>query len=741
MKKLLTVLIILIFAITALADNTVYLYEGWNLISSELRLSDDCELGSPPWIINPEAYDYVLPADVATFRQQNPTYMTQTAVWIYIKNSGGCYGFISPTPISAGSRRDFKANKWGFLAVTKYLKDIRFTDLQDPRFDPTVTSPNYGTCNFVKAVYFDNPSNSWKDVRPGVLPYGMGMLAKSSNDCAHYFKTHAKHLDWSDSVEVKIGEGFSTTDSLGNSHQFRLDKVRSTGAGLVYEKDPNPGADDVYYTGEPEPEEEPIPDRTQCIEGNDPELTLDKNYLVVNRGDKTAAYFQFFKVEEKDGFAGAKIQVTTFKQWIKNPKGFNKRIEVELSSEEDLGAGCYKGKLMAGLYSCDFYYSSTDEILQVVQTNQCPNLVVDKADFDSDGDGVLDHDDAFPLDENEWEDSDNDGVGDIMDEFPNDGNKQGGCHYVPNPYNRCIDPKDACGDDHGDTSTCIYPFEMIEDGDWTADEITGTFTFPGGAPLDFPEEGCFCVTPKAAANLVIIGIADDKFKLDKDDDTTIVFTNPSTGASVTSTKAKLKEGLTVISGNTKTLYIADEECIDVSAYTVSTDTSTSVINPIATSKGIESKEFAFQSATWNNVQVNTDYGTGTQVDIDTGPGVGDSFSSTSIKLTKENGVAYTAKRTYGSSQAIGVRLVTFSADRFNYECYMKKISSTEIQVLKSETCPNVRRLTENQITQIFAPPEEEPECEEDDDCDEGYVCENEECVEEEEGEEGDWTWG
>ena len=41
-------------------------------------------------------------------------------------------------------------------------------------------------------------------------------------------------------------------------------------------------------------------------------------------------------------------------------------------------------------------------------------------DVDSDGDGRLDRDDAFPDDPAEWADSDGDGVGDNGDRFPND---------------------------------------------------------------------------------------------------------------------------------------------------------------------------------------------------------------------------------------------------------------------------------------------------------------------------------
>ena len=45
------------------------------------------------------------------------------------------------------------------------------------------------------------------------------------------------------------------------------------------------------------------------------------------------------------------------------------------------------------------------------------------SDVDSDMDGVLDGDDAFPNDPNETTDSDSDGVGDNADQFPNDPNE------------------------------------------------------------------------------------------------------------------------------------------------------------------------------------------------------------------------------------------------------------------------------------------------------------------------------
>jgi hypothetical protein len=44
-------------------------------------------------------------------------------------------------------------------------------------------------------------------------------------------------------------------------------------------------------------------------------------------------------------------------------------------------------------------------------------------DYDRDGDGFNDVEDAFPEDPGEWNDSDGDGVGDNADAFPNDSSR------------------------------------------------------------------------------------------------------------------------------------------------------------------------------------------------------------------------------------------------------------------------------------------------------------------------------
>jgi len=69
--------------------------------------------------------------------------------------------------------------------------------------------------------------------------------------------------------------------------------------------------------------------------------------------------------------------------------------------------------LMAGLMACE------EEKLENIEDSG----VVEEAEPDSDGDGVVDSEDAFPEDPEESKDSDEDGVGDNSDAFPDDPNE------------------------------------------------------------------------------------------------------------------------------------------------------------------------------------------------------------------------------------------------------------------------------------------------------------------------------
>ena len=118
-------------------------------------------------------------------------------------------------------------------------------------------------------------------------------------------------------------------------------------------------------------------------------------------------------------------------------------------------------------------------------------------DIDSDGDGVLDGQDAFPNDSSETTDSDGDGVGDNADVFPNDGTQTtdtDGDGYGDNPTGNNADafPNDATqttdsdGDGYGDNPTGnnadAFPADGTEwadtDGDGVGDNADA---FPNDA--------------------------------------------------------------------------------------------------------------------------------------------------------------------------------------------------------------------------------------------------------------------
>ena len=85
------------------------------------------------------------------------------------------------------------------------------------------------------------------------------------------------------------------------------------------------------------------------------------------------------------------------------------------------------------------------------------NAVVHNPSFlDSDKDGIVDSEDVFPDDQNEWEDSDGDGVGDNTDKFP----------YNPNEW------EDSDGDGTGDNSD-VFPDDQNEWSDLDGDGVGG----------------------------------------------------------------------------------------------------------------------------------------------------------------------------------------------------------------------------------------------------------------------------
>ncbi|HPE70974.1 MAG TPA: MopE-related protein [Candidatus Competibacter sp.] len=81
---------------------------------------------------------------------------------------------------------------------------------------------------------------------------------------------------------------------------------------------------------------------------------------------------------------------------------------------------------IGGSQSITYQYDAAGNIQQVTLQNDNPELdsdgdgIPDSIDPDDDNDGVLDGDDAFPLDPTEWADGDGDGVGDNADCNDND---------------------------------------------------------------------------------------------------------------------------------------------------------------------------------------------------------------------------------------------------------------------------------------------------------------------------------
>jgi hypothetical protein len=92
----------------------------------------------------------------------------------------------------------------------------------------------------------------------------------------------------------------------------------------------------------------------------------------------------------------------------------DKNGEHNLGKDDQLSIGIYNHKLYAMFRSWDNITArdgSRDVVVRYV------------TDYDNDGDGYLDSQDAFPLDPNEWKDTDGDGCGDAKDAYPTNPDK------------------------------------------------------------------------------------------------------------------------------------------------------------------------------------------------------------------------------------------------------------------------------------------------------------------------------
>jgi hypothetical protein len=117
---------------------------------------------------------------------------------------------------------------------------------------------------------------------------------------------------------------------------------------------------------------------------------------------------------------------------------------------------------------------------------------------DSDGDGVFDKTDKFPLDPSETLDSDGDGVGDNTDVFPldasefidtdSDGTGDNGDAYPLNPAAQKNSDSDALSD-----KTDAFPFDASEtvdtDGDGIGNNADNCFLWPNPAQIDTNNDG------------------------------------------------------------------------------------------------------------------------------------------------------------------------------------------------------------------------------------------------------------
>jgi transglutaminase-like putative cysteine protease len=128
-------------------------------------------------------------------------------------------------------------------------------------------------------------------------------------------------------------------------------------------------------------------------------------------------------------------------------------------------------------------------------------VVHDPSFLDSDKDGIVDSEDVFPDNQNEWEDSDGDGVGDNTDEFP----------YNPNEW------EDSDGDGVGD-NTDEFPYNPNEwedsDGDGTGDNSD---VFPDNKDewSDLDSDGVGGNSDKNPLVDLSISITIEKFKVTK----------------------------------------------------------------------------------------------------------------------------------------------------------------------------------------------------------------------------------
>ncbi len=128
-------------------------------------------------------------------------------------------------------------------------------------------------------------------------------------------------------------------------------------------------------------------------------------------------------VTTPDNFEQYREQGSGYHRWSQN----SKRVHVGLGNQTQATAtvhwpsgavNTYTGLNANTVYILEENGAATPRFVDETDTDG--DTIPDSIDDDDDNDGVLDVDDAFPLDPTEWDDSDGDGIGDNSDAYPND---------------------------------------------------------------------------------------------------------------------------------------------------------------------------------------------------------------------------------------------------------------------------------------------------------------------------------
>ena len=202
-----------------------------------------------------------------------------------------------------------------------------------------------------------------------------------------------------------------------------------------------------------------------------------------------------------------------------------------------------------------------NDVEAVMNSLQDPNDLLD-----SDGDGVINSEDAFPLDDSEWLDSDGDCVGDNADAFPfdpdetidSDGDGIGD-NSDPCPFdetNNCVD-SDGDGFPDGDDAFPDDPNEWLDsDGDGVGDNADDCPFDPNGS--SDPDGDGVCVS--IYVNLVVFDVQASVYSVFADEAATkdITITAQASSASPFGMRVAGIDGLVGATGESYTAMMNDD---------------------------------------------------------------------------------------------------------------------------------------------------------------------------------------